>query len=120
MVLPQHAYDGNKKKKHKLHARKRGIPRRDFPRASWCHHRLSRLDTRLYHAFAELRTSASHVHSSSNAPSNAPRLLHAIIGLFNCPWGSKCKTSLTVVRPTNVPKSSTRITRGLWGKEGEK
>ena len=74
---------------------------------------LNRLDTRAYHAFAELRTSASHVHSSSNAPSNAPRLLHAIIGLFSCPWGSKCKTSLTVVSPTNVPKSSTRITRGL-------
>jgi hypothetical protein len=96
------------------------INRLTFP---GCHYR-HRLDIRLYHAFTELRMSASHVHSSSKAPSNAPRLLHAMIGLFSCSWGSKCKTSLTVMSPTSMPKSSTRITRGLerdgkWG-PGEK
>jgi hypothetical protein len=76
-----------------------------------CH--LRRLDTRPNHAFVEVRTSASHVHSSSKTPSKAPRLFQAMIGLFSCSCGCKCKTSLTVVRPTSTPKSSTRITRGL-------
>src|SRR6266702_403381 len=76
-----------------------------------CH--LHRLDARPYQAFIELCTSASHVHSSSRAPSKAPRLLHATIGLFSCSCGSKCKTSLTLLSPTSAPKSSTRITLGL-------
>ena len=78
----------------------------------WFGH-LHRLDARPYQAFIELRTFASHVHSSSRAPSKAPRLLHATMGLFSCSCGSKCKTSLTLVSPTSVPRSSTRITRGL-------